>query len=353
MLRNQLSVKAEVSMRFAIDAFGGDHAPEAIIEGVLLAMEHYSDFDVILTGDEATIKGELEKHGSDYTKHRARIEIVHAPDIITCEDQPTVAIKRKKESSLVKALRLVADNEADCFISAGSSGAVLAGATLIVKRIPGVLRPALAPLIPTLKDPVMLIDCGANADCKPEYLVQFAHMGTAYFKAVLGIESPRVAIVSNGTEEGKGNELTKAAYALLKDEKGLNFVGNCEFRDVMTGDYDVVVCDGFVGNAILKSMEGTVSALLKMLKSELMSSTISKLGAAMSKSAFKTLKSRMDYKEHGGAPLLGINGGIIKAHGSSDSTAIASAINQARKLVLGNITGEIERYVHNKTENEQ
>ncbi len=197
-------------MKFAIDAFGGDNSPGAIIEGTLQAMSRYDDFSIIFTGDAALIQNELSKYESDYTGLKHRIKIVHAPDIITCDEQPTIAIKHKKESSLVKALQIVANGEADCFISAGSSGAILAGATLIVKRIRGILRPALAPVMPSLKGPVMLIDCGANADCKPEYLVQFAKMGTAYMNGVLGISAPRIGIISNGTEEGKGNELTKA-----------------------------------------------------------------------------------------------------------------------------------------------
>lgn len=332
-------------MKFAIDAFGGDNSPEAIINGTLQAMIDYDDFSVILTGDEHLILAQLENNIDDYQRVKDRIQIVHSSEVITCDEQPTIAIRHKKDSSLVKALRIVANGEADCFISAGSSGAILAGATLIVKRIPGILRPALAPVIPSLQGPVMLIDCGANADCKPEYLVQFANMGTAYMNNVLGIEKPRVGIISNGSEEGKGNELTKASYSLLKNETNINFIGNCEAREVMSGDYDVIVCDGFVGNTVLKTMEGTISALLTMLKAELMDSTFSKLGAMMSKSAFRALKKKMDYKEYGGAPLLGIRKGIIKAHGSSDARAIASAINQARMLVQVNVTGKIADFV--------
>ncbi len=332
-------------MKFAIDAFGGDHAPDAVIKGTLQAMIKYNDFSVIFTGDEQIILSELEKNDVDYLKVKERIEIVHTSEIITCDEQPTLAIRHKKDSSLVRALHIVADGGADCFISAGSSGAILAGATIIVKRIPGILRPALAPVIPSLHGPVMIIDCGANADCKPEYLVQFSKMGTAYMSSVLSIANPRVGIISNGSEEGKGNELTKASYALLKEEQDINFIGNCEARDVMSGDYDVIVCDGFVGNTVLKTMEGTISAILTMLKAELNDSTISKLGAMMSRSAFRALKTKMDYKEYGGAPLLGIRKGIIKAHGSSDAKAIASAINQARMLISMNVTGKITDFV--------
>lgn len=327
----------DTPMKFVIDVFGGDNSPTAIIDGCMEAMRLNDDFSLILCGDEAKIKEELSAHEYD----KSRIEIVHAPDIVSCEEQPTVAIKRKKESSLVKALYITADKQADCFISAGSTGAVLAGATLIVKRIPGIKRPALAPILPTLKGPVMLIDCGANVDCKPDYLEQFAIMGSAYMSDVLGIERPRVALINNGAEEGKGNELTKAAYQLLKTLPGINFVGNCEGRYVMSGDFDVLVCDGFVGNAVLKALEGTAAALLKMLKGELMSKKRSKFGALFCRNAFRTLKKKLDYTEYGGAPMLGINGGIIKAHGSSDARAICSAIGQARKLTKGRITERI------------
>lgn len=332
-------------MKFAIDAFGGDNAPGCIIDGVLDSMLAYDDFEVILTGDVEIMTSELNKRKNDYGMLSSRITLCHAPDVITCDEQPTMAIKKKKDSSLVKALYLVANDEADCFISAGSSGAILAGATLIVKRIQGILRPALAPLLPTLKGPVMLIDCGANADCKSEYLHQFAHMGSAYMEKVAGIANPRVGLINNGIEAGKGNELTKAVYTLLNNDKTINFVGNCEAREVMSGDFDVVVCDGFVGNAVLKSMEGTIHALLTMLKTELKGSTLSKFGAMMSKSAFDNLKKKMDYSEYGGAPLLGIRSGIIKAHGSSNAKAISSAINQARLLILGDVTGQIANYV--------
>ncbi len=328
-------------MKFAIDVFGGDNSPTAVIKGCVDALQLYNDFSLILCGDESIIKNEL----SQYEYDASRVEIVHAPDVIGCDEQPTVAIKRKKESSLVKALYLTQYGTADCFISAGSTGAVLAGATLIVKRVPGIKRPALAPIMPTLKGPVMLIDCGANVDCKPEYLLQFAVMGTAYMRDVVGIENPRVGLINNGAEEGKGNELTKAVYQLLKAMSGINFVGNCEARDVMSGNFDVLVCDGFVGNAVLKATEGAAEAVMKMIKSELMSRKRSKFGAMFCRKSFRALKKKMDYTEYGGAPMLGINGGIIKAHGSSDAKAFCSAVGQARRLVLGRITESIARAV--------
>ncbi|MBR4657731.1 MAG: phosphate acyltransferase PlsX [Clostridia bacterium] len=324
-------------MKIVIDAYGGDNAPRAVIEGTALALNEWNDMEFILSGREAEIRAELERSG---IADSDRIEIVNADSVITCEEQPTVAIKQKKDSSLVVALNIMAEKKADCFISGGSTGAVLTGATLIVRRIPGVKRPALAPVIPTADAPFLLIDCGANADCKPEYLQQFAIMGSAYMQGVMGVESPRVGLVNNGAEESKGSELAKAAHALLK-ETNVNFKGNCEGRDIFSGDFDVVVTDGFTGNIILKEAEGFSSALFKIMKRELTSSFITKIGAAIAKPAFKSVKKIMDYKEYGGAPLLGINGGIIKAHGSSDSKAFLSAIRQARKYVFGGVTEKI------------
>ncbi|MBO6062087.1 MAG: phosphate acyltransferase PlsX [Clostridia bacterium] len=325
-------------MKLVIDAFGGDNAPGAVIEGVCRALESWDDFDVILTGDEEKIKAELEKYPHD----GKRVSIVHAPDVIGCDEQPTVAVKRKKDSSIVAAMNIMASPEADCLISAGSTGAVLTGATLIVRRIPGVKRPALAPVMPTPSKPFLLLDCGANADCKPEYLRQFAVMSSAYMQGVMGIPSPAVALVNNGEEAAKGSELSKAAYALLT-ETPVDFKGNCEAREIFSGDYDVIVTDGFTGNVILKEAEGLADALFKMLKAGLLSSFRTKVGAALAKPAFKKVKKTMDYTEYGGAPLLGINGGIIKAHGSSDAKAFVSAIKQARLYVQGEVTEKIAR----------
>lgn len=328
-------------MKIVIDTFGGDNAPQAVIEGVCRALREWGDFEVILTGDEAVIRSELAKR--DYADP-VRIEIIHAPDVITCEEQPTIAVKRKKNSSLVAAMNVMAEHKADCLISAGSTGAVLTGATLIVRRIPGVKRPALAPLIPTAGKPVMLLDSGANSDCKPEYLQQFAIMGSAYMEGVMGVSSPAVGLISNGSEEAKGSELSKAAHALLK-ETDVDFKGNCEAREIFSGDYDVLVTDGFTGNVILKEAEGFAEALFKILKRELRSSFKTKVGAGLAKPAFKRVKSTMDYTEYGGAPLLGINGGIIKAHGSSDAKAFVNAIRQARMYVSGGVTEKIAKRI--------
>lgn len=324
-------------MKITVDIFGGDNSPSALIDGCVDAAKLYDDVEFIFTGDERIITDYMSEKGYG----SSRISIIDAPETITCGEQPTVAIKRKKNSSLVKALELVASKEADAFVSAGSTGAVLAGATLIVRRIKGVKRPALAPVMPTVKGPVLLIDCGANVDCKPNYLQQFAVMGSAYMKKVCGIDAPRVGLINNGAEAEKGNELTKSAYKLLENTD-INFVGNCEARYTMTGDYDVLVCDGFVGNAVLKCTEGVARSVMSIMKQELMASPITKLGALISKSGFKRVKKRMDYTEYGGAPLLGINGCIIKAHGSSNAKAITSAIGQARSYCIGDVTAAIQ-----------
>ncbi|MCR5809092.1 MAG: phosphate acyltransferase PlsX [Clostridiales bacterium] len=324
-------------MKLVIDAFGGDNAPQAVIEGTAKALADWDDFDIIFTGDEQKIRTELEKNGIAGSD---RVTVIHAPDVITCDEQPTIAVKRKKNSSLVAAMNVMAAHEADCLISAGSTGAVLTGATLIVRRIPGVKRPALAPVMPTAVKPFLLVDCGANSDCKPEYLQQFAVMGSAYMQGVMGIESPAVGLVNNGEEEAKGSELTKASHALLKNTD-INFAGNCEGREIFSGKYDVIVTDGFTGNIILKEAEGLAETLFRMIKREIYSSLRTKVGAALAKPAFKAVKKTMDYTEYGGAPLLGINGGIIKAHGSSDAKAFVSAIRQARLYVSGGVTEKI------------
>ncbi len=324
-------------IRIIMDAFGGDNAPAAVVEGAAIALGRFDDISITLCGRADAIRAELQKHSYD----AARMAVLDAQEVIDCHEAPTLAIKRKKDSSLVKALSAVANGEADCVVSAGSTGALLAGATFLVRRIKGVKRPALAPLLPTRTGgQMMLIDCGANADCKPSYLQQFAVMGSAYMKGVLGMESPRVALLSNGAEAEKGNELTKAAYPLLAAAP-VNFVGNCEARDILSGGHDVLVCDGFSGNVVLKYTEGLSATILAMLKDELMADTRAKLGAALAKPAFRRMKKKMDYTEQGGAPLLGVNGGVIKAHGSSDAKAFCSAVMQARRFTQADVNGVI------------
>lgn len=324
-------------MLIAVDLFGGDHAPQAILDGCAMALLEHAEMRLLIAGDEALIS----QYFLDKPALTSRITIRHAPDIISNHEHPTDAIKKKKNSSLVAALNAVAQGEANCMVSAGSTGAVLAGATLLVRRLKNVKRPGLAPILPTASGSVLLIDCGANVDSKPVYLQQFAVMGATYMKHVMGVQEPRVGLLNNGAESEKGNELTKAAYPLLETQTPICFAGNCEARDALSGQFDVVVADGFAGNILLKSIEGTAELIMQLLKEELMSETRSKLGAALAKPAFVRLKKRMDYAEYGGAPLLGINGGIIKAHGSSNAKAFAAALRQGMAYIEGNATQAI------------
>ena len=326
-------------MILALDAMGGDNAPQAVVDGALMALgELDKDIVIWLFGDEAQIMGCLA--GKEYPADR--LVIKPASEVITCEEAPAAAVRRKKDSSMVLAAKAVANKEADCFISAGSTGAVLSCGTLIIRRIKDVQRPALAPLIPNLQGGhTMIIDAGANVDCKPLYLVQFAQMGSAYMELVEGVQSPAVGLLNNGEEAEKGNELTKETYPLLETVEGIRFAGNCEARELMGGDFDVVVTDGFAGNVLLKSVEGVAKAITAMLKTELMGSLRGAIGGAIAKPAFAALKKRMDYTEVGGAPLLGVNGGVIKAHGSSNAKAFFNAIRQAQKLVKGGVTDKI------------
>ena len=333
-------------MKIAIDAFGGDNAPSAVIGGCAAALEKFDDISLIITGDEKIIKSEL----GAYCINTSRIQICHAPERITMDESPVQAIKQKPNSSMVAAFKKVVGGEADAFVSAGNTGAILTGATLLVRRIEGILRPALGVIFPTIKGTgTLILDCGANVDCKPAYLCQFAIMGSIYMERVMGYVSPRVGLINNGTEAEKGNVLTKETYKLLA-ETDINFKGNAEGRELLSGDYDVLVCDGFDGNLILKHTEGMVSAMTKMLKAEYMQTKRAKLGALMSKKALANFKRKLDYTEHGGAPLLGVNGCVIKAHGSSNAKAFAAAIGQARNYILGDVTNHIKTGIENITQ---
>lgn len=312
-------------MRLAIDVMGGDNAPRAIIEGCIDAVSEY-DIDIFLVG----LKEEIEKHLKENSK-KSKLHIVEAKQVIGNDEMPVSAIKRKKDSSMVIGLKLVKDKVCDAFLSAGNTGAFLAGSLLRVGRIKGIDRPALAPIIPSTKGNFMLIDAGANVDCKPNNILQFALMGSIYMEKVEGVSTPKVGLLNNGLEESKGNELTRESYKLLKNS-GLNFIGNVEARDIIYGICDVCVCDGFVGNIVLKNTEGMASGLMRMIKEEVNKSTISKAGALLMKNSFVGLKKRFDYKEYGGAPFLGIDGIMIKAHGSSDRLAIKNAIRQGKLL---------------------
>lgn len=311
-------------MKVVVDGMGGDNAPQAIVEACVLAQKEYG-VDIIITGKEDLINAELKKY--DY--NREKISIVNAEEVITNNEAPVKALKTKKESSLVKALNMVKAGEADAIVSAGSTGAFLAGCTLIVKRIKGISRPALSPVMPGKYGPFMVIDVGANADCKPQYLEQFAKLGKVYFENVLGVSNPTIGLVNIGAEEEKGNELTKEAFKLLK-EADVNFVGNVEPRDIPEGKVNVLVCDGFVGNTIIKMYEGVAGTMLKELQSEIMSTTRGKVGGLLLKPVFRKFKKKYDYKEYGGAAFLGVDGICIKAHGSSDARAFKNAIKVSK-----------------------
>lgn len=311
-------------MKVVVDGMGGDNSPQAIVEGCVLAQKEYG-MDIIITGIKELIEAELAK----YEYNKQSITVVDAREVISTKEAPVKALKTKKDSSLVKALELVKSGEADAVVSAGSTGAFLAGCTLIVKRIKGISRPALAPVMPGKNGPFMIIDVGANADCKPHYLAQFAEMGKVYFENVLDVNNPTVGLINIGEEEEKGNELTKEAHKLLK-EADLNFVGNIEPREIPKGEVNVLVCDGFVGNTVLKMYEGVAETIFSELKTEIMSGFLSKIGGALLKPVFKRFKKHYDYKEYGGAAFLGVNGICIKAHGSSDARALKNAIKLSK-----------------------
>ena len=334
-------------MRIAIDGMGGDNAPQAVVDGVIKAINEYSDLEFYITGPEEIIKEELHKQNYEGDK----ITVVNATEVISNNEHPARAIKRKKDSSLCKALELVKEKTCDAVISAGSTGAFLTGCTLIVGRIKGVKRPALTPIMPGKNGPFMIVDAGANVDCKPEYLVQFAYMGKEYYKGVLKGENPSIGLVNIGSEEEKGNDLTKNTHNLLKEEENLNFIGNIEPRDITTGNTNVLVCDGFVGNTILKMYEGTASTVLKIIVEEMLSSGAkAKIGAFLLKPVFKSIKKKFDYKEYGGAPFLGVDGICIKAHGSSDGKAIKNAIRQSKEFHDNKVLDKIKEQLELKSE---
>jgi len=327
-------------MRIFVDAMGGDFAPQAPVEGALEALRRNPDIEVTLAG----VIPEIEKYLVDCDDVRSRITLLDAPEVITNEESPVMGVRRKTKSATVIGMLQLRDKEVDGFVSAGSTGAVLAGGMFRLGRIPGIERPALAPTMPNGKGYFLLIDCGANVDCKPEYLVQFGVMGDAYMRGVMGIENPRVGLVNIGAEAEKGNALVKATYPLMENAP-YNFVGNVEARDVMADVADVLVADGFSGNLILKNTEGVAMALLKIIKREMMADVRGKMAGLIGKPAFKRVKTLMDYTEVGGAPLLGVQGAVVKAHGSSNGHAFACAIGQLIKMVNGKVVDTIEQGV--------
>ncbi|WP_332630697.1 phosphate acyltransferase PlsX [Halalkalibacter flavus] len=312
-------------MNISIDAMGGDHSPKAQVEAAQNAIKSFPELNITLVGNEEEIK----KH----ITNDKRITILHTTEKIEDTDQPTTAVRRKKDSSMVLSVREVKEGRADACISAGNTGALMTAGLLHVGRIKGIDRPALSPMLPTLDGKgFLLLDVGANMDAKPEHLQQYAIIGKTYMEMVRNVNNPRVGLLNVGTEDGKGNELTKAAFPLLKSSD-INFIGNVEARDLLSGVADVVVCDGFSGNLVLKSVEGTAGTLFSLLKKELTSSFVNKLAAGVLKPSLRGIKSQLSYSEYGGAGLYGLRAPVIKAHGSSDATAVFHAIRQAKEMV--------------------
>lgn len=327
-------------MKVIVDSMGGDKGPAEIVKGAVDAANELG-VSIILVGGEKLIEKELSKY--EYPNNS--IEIINATETITNEEEPVLAIRRKKSSSMVLGLEALVKGKADGFVSAGSTGALLAGGLFIVKRIEGIERAALATVYPTKKGISFILDIGANVDSKPEYLMQFATMGSIYSEKVLGVKNPTVGLANIGTEKGKGNALVRDAYELLFNSN-LNFVGNVEVRDIPNGAVDVVVCDGFVGNVILKLTEGMAMTMFSALKEEFTKSFKSKMGALMLKSQLKSFKNSLDYREYGGAPLLGLKQPVIKAHGSSDAFAIKNAIRQVKVFLDNNVIDIIEKNIN-------
>ncbi len=327
-------------MKVIIDAMGGDNAPQAPIAGGVRAVNELG-VDIVFVGKTDIIKNELKKHAYPSEK----VSIAHAETLISNHEEPAKAVRSKKDSSIVVAANMLKNGEGDVLLSMGNTGALLAAGLLIVGRIKGVLRPALATVLPSAKGPKMLIDAGANTNCKPENLVQFGIMGSIYMKGVMDIEKPTVGLMSNGEEEGKGDELTKETFPLMR-EAPINFIGNIEGRDVMEGTADVMACDGFVGNVILKTVEGMGSVVGREVKSIFTGSLLTKLGALFVMKGIKSFRKRMDYREYGGAPLLGTKKPVIKGHGSSDEKAVFNAVRQAKKFVETGIIDEIVKHIN-------
>lgn len=336
-------------VRVALDAMGGDNAPYEIIKGAVIAVKEREELKVFLVGEEEQIKKNLERLKSEGNEIISeRLEVVHAPDVITNEEAPVKAIRRKRESSIVVAMKLVKDEMADAFVSAGSTGAVLVGGQLIIGRIRGVERAPLAPLIPTKKGMALLIDCGANVDSRASHLVQFAKIGSIYMEHIMGIKNPRVGLVNVGVEEEKGNALVKETLPLLKECKDINFTGSIEARQIPFGDADVIVCDAFVGNVILKLYEGVAKVLLGEIKKSLLSNFVSKIGALLVKASLKKSLKQFDSKKYGGAPMLGLNGLVVKSHGNSEALEIKNSLIQCIDFKKQKIKERITEFVESE-----
>ena len=327
--------------KILIDAFGGDNSPSAVIEGTITALKEREGFIAVLVGNPEIISEELKKYSYD----KERVEILPASEVITCEEEPTIAIRKKPDSSICVAIKeLRTNDDAKAFVSAGSTGAVLVGATLKLGRILGVNRPALTTIMPTLIEGknVVLLDAGANADCKAINLCQFAFMGSEYAKIKFGIENPKVGLLSNGAEDEKGNMLNHEVFPVLKEMKEINFIGNVEARDILVGEVDVIVTDGFSGNVAVKSIEGAVQFTLKLIKQGIYSNVKSKIGGMLLKGTFNKLRAKVDHNKHGGAVLLGAGKLVVKAHGSSKASAFTASIKMAVDMAEAELTEKIK-----------
>ena len=325
-------------MKIALDAMGGDFAPRETVLGAITALKEIEDLYILLVGRQELIEEELKKYSYD----SGRIEIRDTYDIIGMDEEPVQAVKGKPQASMNIALELVKKGEADACVSAGNTGALITASQLKLRRIKGVLRPAIATVFPSKDKQIVFMDVGANADCKPEFINQFSLMGTIYAKELLDIENPKVGLLNIGAEEGKGNEITREAYNLLKANRDINFIGNIESRDMMNGTVDVVVTDGFTGNMVLKAAEGVAKFIFATLKEEINKSFLGKIGALLLKPVFKILKHKMDSSEYGGAIFLGLNGISIKAHGNSDAKGFKNAIKVANKFAKDNFIEQVK-----------
>ena len=329
------------TVRVAVDAMGGDNAPGEIVKGAVQAVQAEKDIKVFLVGRQDAVNAELAK----YTYDKEKIEVVHAEEVIEMAEPPVNAIRKKKQSSLVIGMNMIKHQEADAIVTAGSTGATLVGGQVLVGRIKGIERPPLAPLVPTEKGVSLLIDCGANVDARPSHLVQFAQIGSIYMENIVGIKNPRVAILNIGAEEEKGNQLVKETFPLLKECPGINFIGSIEAREIPHGGADVIVCEAFAGNIVLKLYEGVAATLLSKVKEGLMSSLRSKIGALLIKPALKQTLKSFDASQYGGAPLLGLNGLVVKTHGSAKAIDVKNSILQCVTFKQQDINGKIKEHI--------
>ena len=329
------------TVRVVVDAMGGDNAPGEIVKGAVEAVQAEKDIKVFLVGRQDAVNAELAK----YTYDKEKIEVVHAEEVIEMAEPPVNAIRKKKQSSLVIGMNMIKHQEADAIVTAGSTGATLVGGQVLVGKIKGIERPPLAPLVPTEKGVSLLIDCGANVDARPSHLVQFAQIGSIYMENIVGIKNPRVAILNIGAEEEKGNQLVKETFPLLKECPGINFIGSIEAREIPHGGADVIVCEAFAGNIVLKLYEGVAATLLSKVKEGLMSSLRSKIGALLIKPALKQTLKSFDASQYGGAPLLGLNGLVVKTHGSAKAIDVKNSILQCVTFKQQDINGKIKEHI--------